>query len=61
MASTAFCRPECHGVPKQSFETRRPLLPSVAYFMVFSFLVSPKFAWREGVSHWHGRLSSLEP
>ena len=22
---------------------------------------SEVFAWREGVSHWHGRLSSLEP
>src|SRR6267143_1070128 len=36
-------------VPKQSFETR------------FSFLVSPKFPWREGVGRWHGRLPSLGP
>src|SRR5882757_6778276 len=35
-------------VPKQSFDTRRPVLPSVAYFMEFSLLVSPKFLWREG-------------
>src|ERR1700722_3210263 len=26
-------------VPKQRFETRRPVLPSVAYSMAFSFLV----------------------
>src|SRR6266566_4259942 len=36
-------------VPKQSFDTRRPVLPSVAYSMAFFFLVSPKFPWREGV------------
>src|ERR1700722_3252310 len=29
-------------VPRQSFETRRPVLPSVVYSMAFSFLVSPK-------------------
>src|ERR1700737_3391967 len=43
-------------VPKQSFETRRPVLPSVAYSMAFSFLASPKFPWREVVGLWHGRL-----
>src|ERR1700692_2193050 len=48
-------------VPKQSFETRRPVLPSVAYCMAFSFHVSPKFPWREGVGRCHGRLPSLEP
>src|ERR1700730_5093516 len=48
-------------VPKQSLETRRPVLPSVAYSMTFSVLVSPKFPWREGVGRWHGRLPSLEP
>src|SRR5712664_2239011 len=48
-------------VPKQSFETRRPVLPSVAYSMAFAFLASPKFPWREGVGRWHGRLPSLEP
>jgi hypothetical protein len=35
-------------VPKQSFETRRPVLPSVVYFMAFSFLVTPKFSWLDG-------------
>jgi hypothetical protein len=39
-------------VPKQSFETRRPVLPSVAYSMAFSF----QFPWREGVGRWHQRL-----
>src|ERR1700682_869620 len=34
-------------VPKQSFETRRPVLPSVAYFMAFSFLVSPQPSQRK--------------
>src|SRR5260221_2787320 len=48
-------------VPKQSFEPRRSVLPSVAYSMAYSFLVSPKFPWREGVGRWHGRLPSLEP
>src|SRR5882757_1501067 len=48
-------------VPKQSFETRRPVLPSIAYSMAFSFLVSPKFPWREGVGGWQGRLPLLEP
>src|SRR6266851_6792600 len=43
-------------VPKQSFETRRPVLPSVAYSMAYSFLVEPKSHWREGVGRWHGRL-----
>src|SRR5712675_1255266 len=43
-------------VPKQSFETRRPVLPSVAYSMAYSFLVKPKSHWREGVGRWHGRL-----
>src|SRR5882757_3693965 len=32
-------------VPKQSFETRRPVLPSVAYCMALSFLVSPTFSF----------------
>src|SRR6202790_2017043 len=36
-------------VPKQSFETRRPVLPSVAYSIAFSFLESPK-CLREKVS-----------
>jgi hypothetical protein len=31
-------------VPKQSFETRRPVLPSVAYSMASCFLASPKSA-----------------
>src|ERR1700716_3871078 len=43
-------------VPKQSFDTRRPVLPSVAYSMAYSFLVKPKSHWREGVGRWHGRL-----
>src|SRR5258707_11596676 len=42
-------------VPKQSFETRRPVLPSVAYSMAYSFLVEPKSHWREGVGRWYGR------
>src|ERR1700686_3106582 len=48
-------------VPKQSFETRRPVLPSVAYSMIFPSVVSPKVPWREGVGRRHRRLSSLEP
>src|SRR5882757_8321936 len=43
-------------VPKQSFETRRPVLPSVAYSMAYSFLVKPKSHWREGVERLYGRL-----
>src|SRR5712675_3441022 len=43
-------------VPKQSFETRRPVLPSVAYSMAYSFLVEPKSHWREGVGSLYGRL-----
>jgi hypothetical protein len=35
-------------VPKQSFETRRPVLPRVAYSIAFSFLVCPKFLGAEG-------------
>src|SRR6267143_1563165 len=46
-------------VPKQSFETRRPVLPSVAYSMAYSFLVEPKSHWREGVGRWYGRALAL--
>src|ERR1700687_258244 len=46
-------------VPKQSLETRRPVLPSVAYSMAFAFLVSPKFPWRKGVGRWHGLAESI--
>src|SRR5260370_16172912 len=38
--------------PKQSCETRRPVLPSVAYSMAYSFLVEPKSHWREGGGPW---------
>src|SRR5229473_7301979 len=47
-------------VPKQSFETRRPVLPSVAYSMAYSFLVEPKSHWREGVGRWYGRALAFE-
>src|SRR5271154_1428303 len=48
-------------VPKQSFETRRPVLPSVAYSMTFSFLVSNMFTWGHGAGRRHGQVASLEP
>src|ERR1700687_2731157 len=41
-------------VPKQSFETSRPVLPSAAYSMALSFLASPQFPWREGAGRLHG-------
>jgi hypothetical protein len=40
-------------VPKQSFETMRPVLPSVAYSMAFAFLVIAKFPSPEAVGRWH--------
>src|ERR1700676_4547177 len=48
-------------VPKQSFETRRPVLPSVAYSMAFSFSCESEVSLGEGVGRWDGRLPSLEP
>src|ERR1700722_5155459 len=47
-------------VPKQSLETKRPVLPSVAYSTAFSFLASPKLPY-EGIGGWHGRLPSVHP
>jgi len=50
-------------VPKQSLDTSRPVLPSVAYSTEFSFLVSPKFLGQEGVDgSWvSGKASAKHP
>src|SRR5438876_11066494 len=48
-------------VPKQRFETRRPVLPSVAYSMAYSFVVSNMFSWRQGVSKSHSEVLMTDP
>jgi hypothetical protein len=57
---------KCDGIPMDSLitaaaralgadETRSPVLPSVAYSMVFSAPMSPKALWQEDVGRWHAR------